>query len=356
MISPSKRTCFLIAPLGEPGSEIRRRYEYAVKSAVSEAGYVLVRADQISAPGSVTTQIIQHLLDASLAIADLTGSKPNVMYELAIRHTLDKPVLLVTTDPSPRIPFNIASVRYLIVDVTDAGAAEIGRKRLRDMIDTVQETSPHTESPLTVEADLNRLTRSTGPERPVVGVGADLLVNALKDVNHRLSALENAVRAQSESGQAEAQYSRRVFIVHGHDGELKNELARLLERLDFEPVILHEQPDRGQTIFEKLGSEMADVGFAFILLTPDDVGAMASKPRDLHPRARQNVVFEHGLFVSHLRAHRVCAILRKGVELPSDLHGVLYKAVPDGGGIRFIALELVQELRAAGYLVDANKL
>ena len=119
---------------------------------------------------------------------------------------------------------------------------------------------------------------------------------------------------------------------------------------------LHEQPDRGQTIFEKLSTEMADVGFAFVLLTPDDVGAMASKPRDLHPRARQNVVFEHGLFVSHLRPNRVCAILRKGVELPSDLHGVLYKIIPDGGGMRFIALEVVQELRAAGYLVDANKL
>ena len=63
------------------------------------------------------------------------------------------------------------------------------------------------------------------------------------------------------------EYSRRIFIVHGHDGELKNELARLLEHLDFEPIILHEQPDKGQTIFEKLNGELSDVGFAFVILT-----------------------------------------------------------------------------------------
>lgn len=166
------------------------------------------------------------------------------------------------------------------------------------------------------------------------------------------------MRSHNKAKESEGtkEYSRRVFIVHGHDGELKNELARLLERLDFEPIILHEQPDRGQTIFAKLNGEMSDVGFAFVILTPDDLGAIVSEKENLKPRARQNVIFEHGLFSGFLRPDRVCAIRRGDVEIPSDLHGVLYKTIPVSNSIRSIALEIANELRAAGYVIDANKL
>lgn len=150
--------------------------------------------------------------------------------------------------------------------------------------------------------------------------------------------------------------SKRVFIVHGHDTGLKNELARILNKLELEPIILHEQPDSGKTIFSKLEGEMSDVGFAFVLLTPDDLGTVASKPDDLQSRARQNVVFEHGLFVGYLGPSRVCAIVKNEIEIPSDLHGVLYKKIPNGGNIQSIGLEIVKELKAAGYNVDANKL
>jgi predicted nucleotide-binding protein len=129
----------------------------------------------------------------------------------------------------------------------------------------------------------------------------------------------------------------------------------MLVTLDFEPVILHEQPDRGQTIFSKLKVEMADVGFAFVLLTPDDVGSIATEANQ-KPRARQNVVFEHGLFAGLLQPNRVCAIRRGEVEIPSDLHGVLYKTVPEGETLRSIALEISNELKAAGYILDVNKL
>jgi predicted nucleotide-binding protein len=146
-----------------------------------------------------------------------------------------------------------------------------------------------------------------------------------------------------------------VFIVHGHDPALKAELARLLERLGLEPVILHERADRGAAILEKLSREMSDVGFAFVLLTPDDLGAASDRPADLKHRARQNVVFEHGMLVAWLDG-RVCAITKGPVEIPSDLHGVLYRAIPAGGSILSIAYDIVTELRAAGYKVDANRI
>lgn len=150
-------------------------------------------------------------------------------------------------------------------------------------------------------------------------------------------------------------YSKRIFIVHGHDVGLRNELARLLERLQLTPVILHEQVDRGRTIFGKLNDELSDVGFAFVLLTPDDVGAAQAQKRKVLSRARQNVVFEHGWLVGRLGPDRVCAIVKGDVELPSDLHGIVYKHVPPSRGLDSVALDLVRELKAAGYDVDANR-
>lgn len=150
-------------------------------------------------------------------------------------------------------------------------------------------------------------------------------------------------------------HSSRVFIVHGRDDGSKNELARMLERLGLVPVILAEQPERGRTILAKLHEEFSDIGYAFVLLTPDDQGRLASS-RKLTPRARQNVIFEHGWLIGALGPSRVCALVKDSVELPSDLSGIVYKHIPKGKGMSAVAVELVQELRAAGYAVDANRL
>jgi predicted nucleotide-binding protein len=150
-------------------------------------------------------------------------------------------------------------------------------------------------------------------------------------------------------------YSRRIFLVHGHDTSLKSEIARFLERLDLEPVILHEQPDKGATIFTKLQTELADVGYAFVLMTPDDKGSLTNEKK-ARPRARQNVVFEHGLLVGMLGASRVCAIVKGAVELPSDLQGIVYKQITAGGSVDAIAIELMRELVSAGYRIDAQAL
>ena len=154
----------------------------------------------------------------------------------------------------------------------------------------------------------------------------------------------------------EARYSRRIFIVHGHDSDLKNELARLLDRLDFTPVILHEQPDHGKTLFDKLQSVLSDVGFAFILLTPDDVCDTARNKADFKFRARQNVIFEHGLLIGAMGPERVLAIAKGDIEAPSDLQGFLFKNIPLGGDLNSITLDLIKELKNAGYEIDTNKL
>jgi len=150
-------------------------------------------------------------------------------------------------------------------------------------------------------------------------------------------------------------YSERVFIVHGHDTALRNELVLVLERLHLKPIVLSTQPDGGRTVLGKLSDELVDVGYAFVLLTPDDV-ARSSTSRKLLPRVRQNVIFEHGWLIGLLGTKRVCAIVKDAVEVPSDLAGVVYKHVPKGKGVEAIAVDIVRELRNAGYCVDANDL
>jgi predicted nucleotide-binding protein len=142
-----------------------------------------------------------------------------------------------------------------------------------------------------------------------------------------------------------------VFIVHGRDNGTKEMVARFMSVLGLNPIILHEQPNEGRTIIEKF-ERHANVGFAVALLTPDDVGALAESAGNLLPRARQNVVMELGYFMGRLGRQRVCALVKGGVEIPSDVAGVVYVPLDVNGGWR---VSLVKELKAAGFDVDANK-
>ena len=139
--------------------------------------------------------------------------------------------------------------------------------------------------------------------------------------------------------------------MHGHDEGAREAVARFLEKLGLEAIILQEQPDRGFTIIEKFETYASQVSFAVILLTPDDIGGLASASVQ-GARSRQNVIFELGYFVAKLGRGRAC-LLRKGdVEIPSDLYGVIYSDMDAGDGWK---LKLIKELKAAKLEFDANK-
>jgi transcriptional regulator with XRE-family HTH domain/limonene-1,2-epoxide hydrolase len=140
-----------------------------------------------------------------------------------------------------------------------------------------------------------------------------------------------------------------IFIVHGHDEALKEQVARTVERIsDAKVVILHEQADGGKTIIEKFEKHASGAEFAIVLLTPDDEVANGSALR-----ARQNVILELGYFIGKIGRSKVCALYKGPLDLPSDIAGVLYKQVDSGGGWR---LELGRELTEAGITVDLNRL
>lgn len=142
-----------------------------------------------------------------------------------------------------------------------------------------------------------------------------------------------------------------VFIVHGHNTSILQNVARTIEKLGLTPIILHEQANAGRTIIEKFEGH-SNVGFAIILLTDDDEGK-AKTEIDLKRRARQNVVLELGYFIGKLSRSKVLPLYSEGVEVPSDIHGLLYVPLDKAENWKFA---IVKELKAAGYSVDANKL
>lgn len=143
--------------------------------------------------------------------------------------------------------------------------------------------------------------------------------------------------------------TKEVFIVHGHNEELKVKVARTLERLGLKPIILHEQSNEGQTVIEKF-EKHSNVNFAIVLLTYDDHGDIKSS-NDKNKRARQNVILELGYFIAKISRKNVMPLYEEGVELPSDISGILYTLIDKTESWKF---KLVKELKSAGYSVDAN--
>ena len=142
---------------------------------------------------------------------------------------------------------------------------------------------------------------------------------------------------------------QKVFIVHGHDGELKEAVARLIEKQqNLEAIILSEKANQGKTIIEKI-EKHSDVGGAICLFTADDLGREKDETKE-RSRARQNVVFEAGFFMGKLRRDHVVLLADQEIEMPSDLSGVVYTNTANW------QFELLKELNAMGYKVDMNKL
>ena len=149
--------------------------------------------------------------------------------------------------------------------------------------------------------------------------------------------------------------SNRIFVVHGLDEAMKEAVARALEKLGLKPIILHEKPDKGRTVIEKI-SDYSDVSFAVVLLSADDFGCSRAEGIEKGKfRARQNVIFELGFFIGKLGRKNVLPIFREedNFDMLSDYKGVIYTPFDNKGQWKF---KIVKELKACGYKVDANKI
>jgi len=176
------------------------------------------------------------------------------------------------------------------------------------------------------------------------------------DLADKIAALCGENPAPVATGGAKAIVSapnNKVFIVYGHDIEAREQLELLLRRMKLEPVILQNLPVAGDTIIEKLESNL-DVRYACVLLTPDDEGHAVGEPKEKRLRARQNVILELGMFLVRLGRKRV-AILHKGdMELPSDINGLIY--IKFKKRVDEVKERLGAELQEAGFPINIKDL
>jgi len=159
--------------------------------------------------------------------------------------------------------------------------------------------------------------------------------------------LDSQIPPVGKSYEKELPIKKKVFLVHGRDNEAKQEVARYVESLDIEVIILHEQASSGMTIIEKIEHYANEADFAIVLYTACDHGRGIHESK-VHPknRARQNVVFEHGYLMAKLGRKNVCALVKDEIETPNDISGVVYVGLDSAGGWK---AELTKELNACGY-------
>ena len=228
----SEKSCFVIAPIGEPESETRKRSDQILKHVISpaaiECGYSTTRADQISEPGMITSQVIQHVVDDPLVVADLTERNPNVFYELAIRHAIRKP-LVQLIKKGEQIPFDVAGTRTVHVDHRDLDSVEAAKTEIVAQIRSLEADSATLETPISVSLDLQFLRQSDNPEQRSL---ADVL-SVMSELRSTLGGMEK--RLESPDTLIPPQYLHSVFhefrVGSRHSRHMIMEAKHLIEEL-----------------------------------------------------------------------------------------------------------------------------
>jgi len=133
-----QETCFVVMPIGDqefPGgtvsaSELKQRYDDLIKEALLRANPTLdvVRADEVAAPGAITSDIITRIMHSDYVLADVTYPNPNVFYELGLRHACRIGTIIVRDRSGPKVPFDIAHLRHLDYENTATGLKALAEK------------------------------------------------------------------------------------------------------------------------------------------------------------------------------------------------------------------------------------
>jgi hypothetical protein len=228
------KICFVISPIGKEKSETRDRsdqvLDYIVKPTIQELGYEVVRADSIAKPGIITSQVIDHLIDDSLVVADLSGHNPNVFYELAIRHATRLPVVQLIQD-GEAIPFDVSQSRTIYYDLHDLRTADDCRKQLAKQVRAVEKNPSDVDSPVSVAVDLKLLR---GSQNLVEKSNADIL-GMLQDIRFQIHDLRVAPRAAVSPASVDAitgSFSRLIDILSTENNpDKKDEMLNILGRL-----------------------------------------------------------------------------------------------------------------------------
>jgi len=167
---PDKKTsksCFVIAPIGEPGSETRLRsndlLENVIIPVTEELGYSARRADQMTEPGLITRQVVKAIMESHLVLADLSDRNANVFYELSLRHAVGKPVVHLIQE-SDDIPFDVQDFRTVRYNIHKWASLDLTKNELREHIRATEEPDYAPVSPISAAVNLAEALTSRAPQ------------------------------------------------------------------------------------------------------------------------------------------------------------------------------------------------
>jgi hypothetical protein len=223
-MADQNNTCFVISPIGDPDTDTRKRSDqilkHVFKPAAEACSYRAIRADEISKSGIITTQVIQHIIEDPMVIADLTGENPNVFYELAIRHALRKPYVQIIQKSEP-IPFDVSGLRTIEVDHHDLDSVATAKDELILQMQSMQKPEATVDSPISVAIDLEVLRHGNPEQRGL----ADVLAG-VADIRAVLSSIDKKLTTSRED--AVHRFLRLAEAREMHVNSCLNHLATLL--------------------------------------------------------------------------------------------------------------------------------
>lgn len=249
-------------------------------------------------------------------------------------------------------------------DLDYNGASNLRRETemiIKNIIEKPTSSSDYVKSLKNIGFSPNVFPSSYDLEMDVWRSGKQSFVGLLNTIKREIELFSTDIVLANSGDSVNKKVSltntKKVFVVHGHDDAMKLEVARTIEKLKLEAVILHEQDDEGKTVIEKFETNAIDCGFAVVLLSPDDIAFQRNKEEEKNYRARQNVILELGYFVGSIGRKNVLPLVKDDpagkLEIPSDYAGVVYTPYDGNGGWKSI---LFRALKSSGFSVDANDL
>ncbi|WBB50863.1 hypothetical protein O3597_10520 [Verrucosispora sp. WMMA2044] len=228
---PTRRECFVIAPIGPEDSDIRRRSDqilkHVIRPVVEARGFVAIRGDEIERAGLITSQVLDRIIRNDLVIADLTDQNANVFYELAVRHALRRPfVQLMAKDQ--QLPFDVHGMRTILVDHTDLDSVHAAKEQLGRAIDAIG-SEADIVTPMSVALTLQELRGSSSPHEAGLSQVIETLpqmMDILQDLQRHLGAGVVGVTATEDDDHRRLRTMVESLASRG--GVTEDELAGLL--------------------------------------------------------------------------------------------------------------------------------
>ena len=250
-IKTDKKICFVISPIGEDDSDTRKRSDQVLKHIITgpieQLGYEVIRADKISEPGIITHQIIQHIVDAPLVIADLTERNPNVFYELAIRHAIRKP-LVQLIKKGELIPFDVAATRIIQFDLQNLDSVDAAKLEITAQVKSLEAGKNDTDNPISVSLDLKMLKESGDPEERSL---ADI-VEAISDLRLTITSPDKGFTSSKMFNEFQLMIDNLNSKINRLDPDYKR-VRRKLHPMMFDELM-------------HIGMQMEDANLSFLMM------------------------------------------------------------------------------------------